>query len=229
MGISIRSNNTGNASNASAVTINAPAGVQNNDVLLAFIVWDASAITGAWTGPTGWSSQTAVPYDSSNRKLQCWTKTAGSSEPGSYTWTNTVGSGAIAGTIVAMAGATTTGLVAGSGNSGNSATATANGVTTASNNSYIFACFADYGDPNITPQASMTGQGGAVQGGVVVAEEVASELIVTAGATGSRTATFDGSVQWGTQIIAIQPVPNVAGKEPKNIVYFPPPRQAHFE
>jgi hypothetical protein len=229
MGISVKPPSTQSATGAASITFNAPSQVTNTDVLILCLVWNNQQLTGSWSAPSGWASMfLPVTYNVGHRSIQFWIKTAGNSEPATYQFSNSAGSGDVAGTIVDLAGATITGLVTGTGNSGNSATASANGLTATSANGCLVACFADSSNTNtLTPQASMTSQGGTVGGGTTLAECAATE-IVASGATGARTASLT-SDQWGAIQVWIPVAANVSGKEPRNIVSLPPPQQAHFE
>jgi hypothetical protein len=64
-------------------TLNAPS-LQEGDLLIAVLMWRT---TGSITAPSGWSlNGTYMSSMSLDQRLVVYTKTAGSSEPGSYTW-----------------------------------------------------------------------------------------------------------------------------------------------
>jgi len=98
----------GEATGGSALIINKPAGVAENDTLIALVVTQDT--TGpSWTGPAGWTEH----YDNSDNTigdpgLAFYTKVAGTSEPSDYSWTSTEGMRDRQGMVVAYRGASVT-------------------------------------------------------------------------------------------------------------------------
>jgi hypothetical protein len=93
MAVSFRSiTQVGSASSTTTLTINKPSGVVSGDVLVAIVTLTSGRTV---TAPSGWTKRGESPG-----QVFIYTKTAGSSEPSSYTWTAsssvTWGGGAIA-------------------------------------------------------------------------------------------------------------------------------------
>lgn len=101
-----RASTTANSSNATSVTINKPSGVTNGDLMVFF----ASTRNSVCGDPSGGATVTEL-YDvdtSSNERAGCWYKTAGGSEPASYTLSTTSGAtGRIAVVCLAFTGVST--------------------------------------------------------------------------------------------------------------------------
>jgi hypothetical protein len=117
-----------------SMAMNAPAGTQAGDVLLAMTA-NQGGTSRTLTPPAGW---TAIPNtdlsDGTNARIRAWYKVAGPSEPSSYTWA--IGGGtnySSAGGIMAISGANTSSPidVAGSQlNTSGAKTLTAPSITT---------------------------------------------------------------------------------------------------
>lgn len=85
-----------NTTNGSSLVINKPTGTQQGDIMVAFM--GTSGVNATWTGDTGW---TEVADQGSGFSLRVAYKVAGASEGASYTFTASVATGKLAGTIVA--------------------------------------------------------------------------------------------------------------------------------
>src|SRR5579859_1093976 len=73
-------------------TCNAPAGIQSGDMLVAMVYDEIGSGATGWAPPTGWTLRDSI-FDTSGTSWQhIYTKTAGASEPASYTWTVPAGS-----------------------------------------------------------------------------------------------------------------------------------------
>ena len=114
-----------NFAGANSVIINAPAGINNGDLLIASIYSD-----GTISDPAGWNTP-GTDYVVGSDNLHLGYKVA-SSEPSSWTWT-TAG-GHISGGVIVLRGANTTTPLdqQGSGATGITGTATAPGITASS-------------------------------------------------------------------------------------------------
>ena len=74
------------AASQTTLTINKPAGVVEDDVLVAFLSHEGGADP-TWTGPSGWTKLgTTRTQGESNHNSTTWWKAAGGSEPSSYDW-----------------------------------------------------------------------------------------------------------------------------------------------
>jgi hypothetical protein len=69
-----------NLTSGTSLSISAPSGIQNGDLLIAFLVSGATASGGSWNTASGWSNS------GSGRGLSIQSKTATSSEPASYSF-----------------------------------------------------------------------------------------------------------------------------------------------
>src|SRR5579859_946850 len=73
-------------------TCNAPPGIQSGDMLVAMVYDEIGSGATGWAPPTGWTLLASI-FDTSGTSWQhIYTKTAGASEPASYTWTVPAGS-----------------------------------------------------------------------------------------------------------------------------------------
>ncbi len=81
--------NSGSACSPTNAVINVPAGVQNGDVMIANIY---SGTSGTWTTPTGWTLIDNLNDATNGLNVYTYYRVV-SSEPASYTWTNSYGSG----------------------------------------------------------------------------------------------------------------------------------------
>ena len=203
--IAFRSASTANSSGG--LTISAPADVQAGDVLVAQIAQRASGST--VTPPAGW---TQVLNNSSGASLQStiFVHVAGSSEPTSYTFSST-SSAKSAGGIVAYSGVDTNNPVnASAGATGASASMTAPSVTTTISTTMLVSFWSARQESFTTP-GSMTQRwnysaGSGANSSMSVG--AADEAVAAAGATGTRTASKSGSLDWTAQSIALKPKAN---------------------
>jgi hypothetical protein len=166
------------------------------------------------TAPAGW---TAVPNgdwtDGNNARIHAWYRVAGSSEPSSYTFTLTGGSGQdISGGMLAIANASTTAPINASNGQSNgpaqSKNATAPSITTTVPNTLlVFGAGCNVGSLSFTPPTGMTehwDRSSTSSSGRVVST-AASQLLTSAGPTGTRVATASSSCASVVDAIAIAP------------------------
>jgi hypothetical protein len=198
--------------NRTNTTLTAPAGLANDDILLALIAAGDGGDTNppAVTPPSGFSALTGFPLTISKADpyataLRVFWKLA-ASESGSYTFTH--GAADSEGLMYAISGADATPINPNATtNSGTfSSTSTATGLTTPNDNSLvIFACIL-WNRAGATPPTGTTptfterydpGTGGIVY--------IADGVLATAGATGNKSVTFGGSNDaWGATLISIE-------------------------
>jgi len=164
------------------------------------------------TPPAGW---TAIPNadfnEGSNARIHAWSKLAGASEPGSYTFTLTGGDGRdTAGGIMAISGASQTTPIDASGgrsNGGNPSTSvTAPSITTTLPNTLLIFAGAGSSAATYTPPGNMSEQFDRTTSGTYkVSIESATQALVSSGPTGTRTALASTGVRSVTVMIAIRP------------------------
>ena len=170
-------------------TIAKPTGVVSGDVLLTWIV--QSGVATAITPPAGWSLIQSISLGAVD-SLQLWTKTAGGSEPASYSWTAAVGAanGAV---LCAWEGSAI--VDQSNNNHGTGTTATALSVTPTVAPYELLAAFAADALVGFSTPSGMAAFGSAGSGAAGVA--VFSQAISAGGASGNKTSTLT-SADWGT-------------------------------
>lgn len=208
---------------SSVVTILKPTGVVTNDVMIA-------AIHSGWCGassitpPAGWTlinstSNTGPGCGSTNTQilLATYYKVATASEPSAYVFTGS-SSQYLVGGIVAYTGVNPSSPINASSTFGAQeacANIVANSVTTTvacTRLVSVFVCSVNSSATNIVPQVSLTERmdagttGNHPWGNENL--EISDESIITAGATGNRTAALSGcsGLSWATagQLIALE-------------------------
>lgn len=210
--------------NSSGVTINKPAGVALNDVMVAAIHVGWCNSGSSVTPPQGWTligetSNTGSGCGSSNttKQLATFYKVAGNAEPTTYTFTGSTNQFYVGG-IVAYSGVNTVSPINAASNFGTqdscSQIRAASVTTTAPCTKLIgvFFCSVNYSATNIVPPGSMTERvdvgttGNHPWGNENL--EMADEMMFGSGATGSRTAALSGCTSdgWvtGAQLIALE-------------------------
>lgn len=202
MAFTFRNSTSAGNSTATPLTLNKPTGVVDGDVLI--VIAEIEDATASWTSVgAGFTSLGTVT--SSTNKLQVWWKVA-SSEPASWTWTQSGGFVWSSVVCVAYSGANSPSVdVFGTGNSGTSvaeASQTAPSVTTTSaNDLLIFA----YCNDTSTVATGMTGAANTLRtafGNVSVGEAI----IASAGATGTTGPTGVGTRTFAAVHIAFKEV-----------------------
>lgn len=185
-----------------AVVLTAPAGIVDNDILVARLYAEPS--TQPITPPAGFTSAGSGINSTSGRSHKAeifWKRASG--ESGNYTFTET-GNSWGSGSIYRISGAITTGnpidVIGAHGVSTVTGTAAlAPGVTTTVNDTLLLYSVVNWDGGTYTPPSGMT----------EVADETGHELatltIPTAGATGDKTGTLAASDAWSAVLIAIKP------------------------
>jgi hypothetical protein len=199
--LALRPAASGGSSNT--LTINKPAGVVQNDVMIASISVGPNTIT--ITPPSGWAlvRRTDNANGTSN-SLAVYSKVAGAGEGASYDWTFSSGNTGAAGGIMAFSGAdpvleTDSGVNTGSGTS--SAT---NAVNTAFANTMIITSHAIGSASTWTPPAGMTETVDANGGSASL--EMNYVLQSAAGGSGTKSATASVAGYGNAHIIALRRV-----------------------
>lgn len=216
MAITYVGSTTAGTNGAGTATLNVPAGVQDNDLMLVWAGVDSgtaniSATNTTWA-PTGW---TKLRYDNDGSSvtvgLICYYRIA-SSEPASYNWT-APGSD-IALICRAYRGVdTTTPIETSNGATANGTTATTiNAPTitpTGTTDLLLLACATDQGGgtpATITINADATGTvTNCLSTGGLVRIAVNDGQLVGNSATGTITSTASSATNWAGQQIALKP------------------------
>ncbi len=188
------------------LAINVPAGTQEEDVMLASIAIAPSGAT--VTAPAGWTEVQNTPGTGS--RLVTYRRTAGASEPASYSWTlgGSVTSG-VAGGIATYSGVDPLDPIhlssANTTVSGTSHTVT--GVTTTIPNTMVVTAHSIASSVAWTPPAGMTERVDAAAftapNAAGVALEMSDAAQAAAGATGDRTATVGSNADTGVAHIVV--------------------------
>lgn len=135
-------------------TLNAPTH-QDGDLLIAVLMWRSDK--GTLTAPSGWSLQgtytSSIVFSSNQQNLLVYTKTAGASEPASYTW-NATGSTRNCGLIVSVRNGAIDTVTE---NYGNSTTATIDTVANRLNLTVFTWIYAVVGAPESYSQTISVG------------------------------------------------------------------------
>ena len=194
--VSYRTSQTANnGAGSTSLTINVPAGVTANDLLVAHV---AVRGNGAITAPGGWTP--LVDANNGNFIRQAtYYRIAGGSEPASYQWT--FASTPAAGGMSAFYGVKSTSPVDVTGTTqvANSATVTAPSVTTAANDALVLAFFAVRASSAFDQAGGMTElYESSASGGVAAATDSMAQA--TAGATGAKTSTVTSGRNIGHQV-----------------------------
>lgn len=202
---------TGTASGSNVLTIDKPTGVQDNDVLLAFVAFDKNS---SITPPSGWTTN-ATHATNVGDPLSTgvyWKVADASEEPGTYSWSVT-GSGYHAGGILCLRGINTSNVI-------DAATTSATGtnwnhdgpcpsLTTTTANALYLPCFALVhtvtGPTAPSPTATVFS---ALNGGTAGSNAMVSAATkATAGATGDKLwtlATWDNTAEWHAYQVALR-------------------------
>jgi hypothetical protein len=192
-----------NGLGATTITLNAPAGVAQGDLLVAQVT---ARHTAAPTAPAGWqlvANQAAGSGASAVIQSIFW-KAAGGAEPASYTWTWSTSIRASGG-ILAYSGVDATNPIdAASGGSGSSNLPMAPSVTTTANDAVLVAFFG----MNPTVATTFTEPAGMTERydvqGTGVASESADGPQLLAGPSGPKTAVSLTSGDWTAQLVALR-------------------------
>ncbi|MDX1609971.1 MAG: DUF6701 domain-containing protein [Halofilum sp. (in: g-proteobacteria)] len=195
------------ADNTTAITVTRPAGVAENDVMVAQLSFRGGSGVSP-TPPSGW---TETRRDDGSDIVQiAYLRVAGTSEPADYTWSMD-GQRFTVAVISAYRGVDTSSPVdVHGGQTGTGSSVTAPSVTTSVDNARLVGLFsAARGGAFSAGPASMTtransGTGGGPNG---IRGLLADEPLGTAGATGTRTADAGTNAAHIGQLIALRPAP----------------------
>jgi hypothetical protein len=198
---------------ATSITIAKPTGTVAGDLLVALAGHQVGQFRNL-TPPAGW---TAIPdtdvADGNNVRLHGWYRSAGSSEPSSYTFNLTGGSGQdISGGILAITGANPSGPIAASGGQASpnsSKSVLAPSITTTISDTLLVYTGGCSNTVSFTPPAGMTEHWdiGTTSSTGKVTTEGAAQYFAGPGATGTRTATVSSSCRSVGVLAAIAPAP----------------------
>jgi len=203
-GITLRSTSFGANPTATTVSVAAPAGMTAGDVLLAGV-----AVRGqpTITAPAGWTFVQRQQNSTTMGQAIYTHVVASSGEPSSYTFTLS-SSQAAAAAVFDFSGVDTTNPVDVSGGQINASSSSiaAPSITTSAANEVVVGLFGIGSSTTVTAPSGMHGDGQAAStaGTYKVTLEGADQLITTAGATGSRTATAANSAASIGQLIALR-------------------------
>jgi peptidoglycan/xylan/chitin deacetylase (PgdA/CDA1 family) len=204
-GIVFRSVSTGQASNATTIVLNKPAGTASGDVLLAAIdILGAPTVT----MPTGWTLVRSTSVGTTLTQA-VYVHAAGSSEPTSYTWrfsTARTASGAVA-AYVGVNPTTPIGVSSG-GTSSSSKSITAPSVTTSVSGTLLLGVFGAAANASVTPPSGMIEQAErlAGTGNTRCMTEFADQQAPAVGATGTRVATLSKAGANVGQLLVLLPM-----------------------
>jgi hypothetical protein len=221
--IAIGSASNGSAAGRVSISIDRPAGTSAGHVMLASIV--ISDDDPAFTAPAGW---TLVRQDTIKDMLRqaIYVKAAGSSEPGSYTWT-VPSARRIAGGITTFDGIDAThpvDAVAGSTNPSGTAVS-APSVTTTTPNTVLVELAAVASSGGLTPAAGMTEAWEAAAPGASTRKNTQGAVASlshavqpAAGPTGTRTATASIAGRSIGVLLALRPLPEPDTSPPNTTI-----------
>jgi hypothetical protein len=187
---------------SNTLTISAPAGVVQNDVLIASI--GVRPTTATITPPSGWTLVRRMNNSNgADNALAVYTKLAGAAEPASYAWTFSTADGASGG-IVAFSGADPAIDVENGQNTPSASTHTTPSVTTGVANTMLVTSHGEGNNGTWTPPAGMT-----------EAVDIGSDKQMlemnyvpqsALGATGTKTATASNNETGNAHILALRRV-----------------------
>lgn len=207
MPITVGGYNTAQTNSASSLSVTIPTGVQDGDVLVAYLSTDRGTPNSA---PSGWVVIGSKAYGNSVSYAYYKIVTTASNEPASYTWGITTAANPSTVGISAFSGVDLANVLDVSANtaSGASSTVTVASVTTVTDGALLIGCVGadDTNTYNVPSgmarewQISNSGASGALL----------TEPRPTAGATGSRTFTRDNGLGSITAIMtALRPITSV--------------------
>ena len=208
---SVRSQSTGTSNGpATTLTLPKPAGTASGDLLLAFAA-NMNGQNRNMAAPAGW---TAVPntevFNGTGVRTHAWYRFAGPSEPSSFGFTMTGGSGYdMSGGIAAITGVATAGPINASAAQQNGAASTfitaPSVTTTVANTLLIFGGACNVAITYTPPVGMIERWDIASSGSFKVATELATQALPSAGATGTRRATASGNCSSAGVDIALAP------------------------
>jgi hypothetical protein len=193
---------SGTDTTGSTLTIAAPSGVAQNDVLVAAVYWDGSGKPSI-SPPTGWH---LVRQDGSSRDQQVaiYYTVAGATAPANYSWTSSK-SQALTGIISDYTGVNTSNPIdVQGGATGTSTNAAAPSVTTSTSNDLLIGVWSAWnGNLTLSPPSGMTARFGFSNNDPIT---LADKSIGASGSTGTQTETSSSAPGfWTGQSVALRP------------------------
>jgi hypothetical protein len=205
--ITFRAASSAGNSNATTLTISRPAGVVQNDFLIAQITVRGGIGT-TITAPAGW---TLLRRENNGATLgqAIYHKVATASEPASYTWMFN-GNRTASGGIIAYSGVDTANPIdASGGQTGSGSMVTAPSIITTTSDTMLVGFFGIAHSATFTPPMGMTERYDVASTGAPMPDRTSSagadEPRPMAGPTGTRTATATQSAAWVGQSVALRP------------------------
>lgn len=206
MSVGFRAANSGSVTSAgSSVSVTKPTGTVDTDFLLAFQTIGGTGVQAQLTGPAGWANLGFGGTDGNTGVIQVWTKTA-LSEPASWTWGKTAGTGNMCVSVLGFSTPAATPLD-GSVVYDQSTTAvtgvTSSGLTTSFTNDILVLCISsNTGGVTMTTPTGMTPETSPIAG-TTNGHDTFIQTIAATGATGTRTSTLSTAEKWVTAAVAI--------------------------
>ena len=193
-----------NSTATNTVTIPTPAGTKAGDVLIASLALNGSAVAANGV-PAGWTPIATVT-GIANPRIFAYVRVAGDAEPASFTWTlaSSVASGAGIARYSGVDRTTPLDGLASTATGASSTTATVPGVSTTSANAVLVGGIALNTSSSTITITSTSGMTAAwdIAG---KRNELADQLVATAGPTGSRSWQFSASREWASYLVALRP------------------------
>ncbi|MGD9989316.1 hypothetical protein [Pseudonocardia sp.] len=193
------------------ITVNKPAGTVSGDRLVAIVTRDEGA--GTQTSGSSLFTKLNESIVSGRGRVQVWTRTAGGSEPSSYTFTESSGNSTGTVHLFALQDVDPSAVVVASYANGSSTSASAPSIATSG---YVgtdpllltgYYVLNSYASTTFSTPSGMTGQGTIIPTGNYTRAFAASLGLSGTVATGSRTSTLSVSKGWIAVSVA---VPSVA-------------------
>ena len=206
----MRDSTSATANRLTSLTIARPGLTVAGDVLLAVVAHQGGSVKNM-TPPSGW---TAVPntdwFESTNARIHSWYKVAGTLEPTSYTFALVGSADDMSGGILAIGGANMAAPIDASGGQSNGSTSqipvTAPSITTTSPADLLVFGGACAGSNTFTPPVGMAERWDAASSGTYkVSTEAATQLLSSAGPTGTRAASGASACRSVAINVAIAP------------------------
>jgi hypothetical protein len=210
---SVRAASSNAANAATSLPFSKPAGTAQGDLLLAIVSHQGGNQRNI-TPPSGWTIVPNTDYrDSNNVRIHGYYRIAGASEPASYIFTLTGGSGQdMAGGILDLTGAGTSAPINASGGQSNGgpnskAVPAPSITTTVANTLLVYAGSANVASTFTPPGQMIESWDLATSGAFRVCTESATLAVASAGPTGTQTAFLSTSGRSVAIAIAIAPAP----------------------
>jgi hypothetical protein len=193
-----------------SITVSAPGSISSGDLLVAILGVGASGDP-AYTPPSGWTLWDHSS-EASNPEVWVYTKVAGGSEPGSYTWTSSGTIGRFTdGVILNLANAAVDGSPAFA--TGTSTAPQAPAISTSAANGLVVAAFVE----GTTLSSGPSGMTLAIHQPQIVSspdETAYYESFASAGSQGPFTAANSGSQPWAAVSLAFKNPDNAITQTP---------------